>query len=112
MERRLLLAVNESAVATEEDLLRALSDESPDRIHLFLEGLERPGFLRRKAGHWVVGNEFLHRWLHEYEEHLRRLHAEIDDATQEQLLYSDADTTPPPTKDESGDASDAAAAPS
>jgi hypothetical protein len=89
MERRLLLAVNENAVATEEDLLRCLSDESPDRIHLFLEGMERPGFLRRKAGHWVVGNEFMHRWLHEYAEHLRGLHADIDDATQEQLLSSD-----------------------
>lgn len=87
IERRLLLAVAERTVATEAEILVALSDEPPQRIKMYLHGMGRLGYLRQVYDRWTVGNEYLRRWIQENHDELReRKDAVIDEASQEQLL--------------------------
>jgi len=87
LERRILLAVARQTVMSEDEIVAALVDETPARIHMFLWGMEKLGHLRQIYGQWAVGNEYLRRWLHLEWEHLSTMReATIDDASVEQLL--------------------------
>ncbi len=87
IERRLLLCIAELTMATESEILAALSDESPDRIKVFLYGLKKLGYLQQIYGKWALGNEFLRRWVKEHYEELRRDSASlINDAVHEKIL--------------------------
>lgn len=70
IERRLLATITKLTVATTDDVLAALHDEAPQRIHAYLYGLHRLGFLRQEEDRWAVGNEFLRRWLQDNQESL------------------------------------------
>jgi hypothetical protein len=79
-ERRLLLAVGQLTPTRESELMAALSDLSPARLQTFLDGLYRLGYLRQVTGQWVVGNEFLRRWLVEHHDELMdQLASSLDD---------------------------------
>lgn len=70
IERRLLATITKLTVATTDDVLGALHDEAPQRIHAYLYGLYRLGFLRQEEDRWAVGNEYLRRWLQDNPERL------------------------------------------
>jgi len=63
IERRILLSVASFSMATDDDLLTALSDEHPERIRTFTYGLNKLGHLRNVYDRWTIGNEFLRYWL-------------------------------------------------
>jgi hypothetical protein len=92
IERRLLLAIAERTVATEEEVLIALSDELPQRIQMYLYGLHRLGYVRQIQARWSVGNEYLRRWIQEnFDDLARRKEAMIDEASHELLLQRGRD---------------------
>lgn len=78
-ERRLLLAVADLTIAKETELVVRLSDLAPNRIRMFLFGLERAGLLRRVFGQWAVGNEFLRRWVSDHFDELEQQLADAED---------------------------------
>lgn len=87
LERRLLLAIGRSSIATEAELLTSLSDQSPERIMTFLWGMEKLGHLRQMYGQWTIGNEFLRRWLQQELDNLERMNDTLlTDDTFETLL--------------------------
>ncbi len=87
LERRLLLTIGRSSIATEAEILTALADQSPERILTFLWGMEKLGHLRQVYGQWTIGNEYLRRWLQQELETLDRMNdALLADDTFELLL--------------------------
>ncbi len=87
LERRILLEVAENTVISEPELLRNLSDQSPERVRTFLWGLEKLGHVRPVMGQWTVGNEYLRRWLRQEWESLHQVQAAaLDESSFEQLL--------------------------
>jgi len=87
LERRLLLTIGRSSIATEAEVLTALADQSPERILTFLWGLEKLGHLRQVYGQWTIGNEYLRRWLQQELDTLERMNdAKLADDTFEKLL--------------------------
>jgi len=56
IERRILLSVASFSMATDDDLLTALSDEHPERIRTFTYGLNKLGHLRNVYDRWTIGN--------------------------------------------------------
>ncbi len=86
-EQRILLHVAQAGVVSEDALAAALSSEPPGRLRTFLYGLNKLGYVRRLAGRWTVGNEYLRRWLYDNMEHLLTLsESALDDASIEELL--------------------------
>ena len=63
VEQRLLLRVLAEGEATTEQLATVAADEEPSRVTALLESLRELGMLRRTEQGWVVGSEFLARWL-------------------------------------------------
>jgi hypothetical protein len=87
VERRLLLAVAEQAVAADPERLHAVDDESPARVQTFLFGLNKLGYVRQVHGQWAIGNEYLRRWVEQHHAELTsQLDSSIDDRTVEALL--------------------------
>jgi hypothetical protein len=87
LERRILLAVAENTIVTEQELLRSLGSQSPDRVRTFLWGMEKLGYVRQVMGQWTVGNEYLRRWLRQEWESLHQVQATaLDESSFEQLL--------------------------
>lgn len=87
LERRLLLAIGRSSIATEAEILTALADHSPERILTFLWGMEKLGHVRQVYGQWTIGNEYLRRWLQQNLESLERMNDTLlADDTFEMLL--------------------------
>lgn len=87
LERRILLAVARQTVMNEDEIVAALTDETPRRIRTFLWGMEKLGHLRQIYGQWAIGNEYLRRWLHQEWDRLAAMRdAAIDDESIEQLL--------------------------
>jgi hypothetical protein len=87
LERRILLAVAEQTIVGEAELLRALSDQAPDRVRTFLWGMEKLGYVRQVVGQWAVGNEYLRRWLRQERDTLREVQtAAVDESSFEQIL--------------------------
>ena len=87
IERKLLLTVAELTVTSENDILKYLSDISPQRIQMFLYGLEKLGYLRQIYGNWAVGNEFLRRWVHHNGAELSQMsESYVDDDAHENIL--------------------------
>lgn len=87
LERRILLAVAENTVIDEADLLHALSDQAPERVRMFLWGMEKLGYVRQLVGMWAVGNEYLRRWLRQEWDTLRQVQATtLDEHSFEQIL--------------------------
>ncbi len=88
LERRILLLVAEHTVIAEDDLLRLLDDQPPDRVRTFLWGLEKLGQVRQVLGQWTVGNEYLRRWLSHEWQTLRDIEAApLDESSFEELLH-------------------------
>lgn len=88
LERRILLLVAEHTVAAEDDLLRLLDDQPPDRVRTFLWGLDKLGQLRQVLGLWTIGNEYLRRWLNHEWQALRDVQAtSLDESSFEELLH-------------------------
>jgi hypothetical protein len=77
IERRILLAVERRALATEEDLLADLADENPQRIRTFLWGMEKLGHIRQLYGQLTIGNEYLRRWLQAERDRLERMNGTL-----------------------------------
>lgn len=87
LERRLLLTIGHSTVATEAEILMALADQNPERILTFLWGLEKLGHVRQVYGQWTIGNEYLRRWLQQELDMLERMNdAMLADDTFEEIL--------------------------
>jgi hypothetical protein len=78
-ERRLLLAVADLTIAKETELVVRLNDLAPNRIRMFLFGLERAGLVRRVFGQWAIGNEFLRRWVSDHFDELEQQLADAED---------------------------------
>jgi hypothetical protein len=55
LERRILLAVARQTVMNEDEIVAALTDETPHRIRTFLWGMEKLGHLRQIYGQWLSG---------------------------------------------------------
>ncbi len=73
LERRIMLAVGQRTLTTEQELLADLADENPQRIRTFLWGMEKLGLIRRMFDQLAIGNEFLRRWLLEQRDRLERM---------------------------------------
>jgi hypothetical protein len=87
LERRIVLAVAGQTVMTESELLHSLADQAPARVRTFLWGLEKLGYVRQVLGQWMIGNEYMRRWLRQEWETLRQVQAPaLDDSSFEQLL--------------------------
>ncbi len=87
VERRLLLTVADLSVARGDELVTALSDESPRRIDMFLYGLRKLGYLRSSHDRWTVGNEYMRRWIQDHRSEIGTLAGpSIDDAAHEEIL--------------------------
>ena len=77
----------EQTIVGEAELLRALSDQAPDRVRTFLWGMEKLGYVRQVMGQWAVGNEYLRRWLRQEWDTLREVQtAAVDESSFEQIL--------------------------
>ncbi len=63
LERRILLAIVRSSMASEDELLATLPDMALNRLEIFLYGLNKLGYIRQIGAYWTVGNEFLRHWL-------------------------------------------------
>lgn len=87
LERRILLLVAEHTAIGENDLLRLVNDQPPDRVRTFLWGLEKLGHVRQVLDQWIVGNEYLRRWIHHEWDALRNVPASLlDEGSFEELL--------------------------
>ena len=87
IERRLLLTVTDLTLASENDILECFSDVSPQRIHVFLYGLEKLGYLRQLYSNWAVGNEFLRKWVQNNRDELSQMtDSLVDDEAHENIL--------------------------
>jgi hypothetical protein len=87
LERRILLAVAEHTVITEAELLRSLADQTPERVRTFLWGMEKLGYVRQMMGQWMIGNEYMRRWLRQEGNALRQVQGTaLDENSFEQLL--------------------------
>jgi hypothetical protein len=63
IERALLLAVAARAPMTQTELAEFLAPADGARLPVTLQALQELGHLRREGDAWVVGSEFLRRWL-------------------------------------------------
>ncbi len=87
LERQVLLAVARRGMVTEETLFTELEGESPQRIAMFVYGMNKLGYLRPVYGQWILGNEFLRRWVVENQERLAKaVESQVSDQTVESLL--------------------------
>ena len=87
LERRILLTVAEHTVIDEPELLHALGDQAPERVRMFLWGMEKLGYVRQVVGMWAVGNEYLRRWLRQEWDTLRQVQTTpLDEHSFEQIL--------------------------
>ena len=87
IERRILLTVAEHTVIDEPELLHALGDQAPERVRMFVWGMEKLGYVRQVVGMWAVGNEYLRRWLRQEWDTLRQVQAAaLDEHSFEQIL--------------------------
>ena len=88
LERRILLEVAEHTVISEAELLRNLSDQSPESCAHVSSGAWRNWAMYVQVmGQWTVGNEYLRRWLRQEWESLRQVQATaLDESSFEQLL--------------------------
>jgi len=87
LERRILLLVAEHTAIDETDLLRLVSDQPPDRVRTFLWGLEKLGHVRQVLDQWVIGNEYLRRWIHHEWDALQHVQTSLlDESSFEALL--------------------------
>ncbi len=77
VERRILLAVAQAASPDEAGIRAALEECAELRLPAILHALEELGHLRRCTDGWVVGSEFLQRWL---QDNSRQLHEELSQA--------------------------------
>lgn len=87
LERQILLAVARQGVLTDEKLFAELEVESPRRIAMFVYGMNKLGYLRQVYGQWILGNEFLRRWVIENHDRLAQdVESQVSDQTVESLL--------------------------
>ncbi len=63
VERELLLTVAALASVSQAQLLEAVDVSQRARLPGLLQSLNELGHLRREGDNWIVGSEFLHRWL-------------------------------------------------
>ena len=93
VERCILLTVSDLSVAKREEVLSALSEESPQRVDMFLYGLRKFGYLQPLRERWAVGNEYLRRWLQDHRSQLADLaKPQIDDSVFEEILREGRDS--------------------
>ena len=79
VEQRLLLQVLAQGEASTEQLASARRTKSRRGVTALLESLHELGLLRRTEQGWVVGSEFLARWLRQHAgEFVRQLDAARD----------------------------------
>jgi len=92
VERRILLTVSDLSVAKREEILAALSEESPQRVDTFLYGLRKFGYLLPVRERWAVGNEYLRRWLQDHRSQLGDLaEPQVGDSAFEEILREGRD---------------------
>ncbi len=78
VEQRLLLHVLAQGEASTEQLKAAVTAEDAPRVAGLLASLHELGMLRRTDAGWVVGSEFLARWMRQYAgEFMRQLDAVV-----------------------------------
>ncbi|MEM7125923.1 MAG: AAA family ATPase [Chloroflexota bacterium] len=63
LEQQILLTVSEFNTVTEEQLYAMVGLENRAYLHKTLQSLRELGHLKAKGDGWVLGNEFLRRWL-------------------------------------------------
>jgi len=87
IERRVLLAISKMVIASDEQIVAELSDLMPERIRMFLYGMEKLGYVRKAYGQWAIGNEYLRLWLQgNYSELSPNLESSLDDNSIEAML--------------------------
>lgn len=87
VERRILLTISKMTIASDEQVIAELSDLPPDRISMFLYGMEKLGYVRKPFGQWAVGNEYLRLWLQDNHAELSpNLESPLDDGSIEAML--------------------------
>jgi len=87
VERRILLTISKMTIASDEQVIAELSDLPPNRISMFLYGMEKLGYVRKPFGQWAVGNEYLRLWLQDnYAELSPNLESPLDDGSIEAML--------------------------
>ncbi len=63
IERKLVLTVAERGGVEQSELAAILAPGDVARLPVFLQSLKELGHLRREDDRWIVGSEFLRRWL-------------------------------------------------
>lgn len=93
LERRILLTAARMTVAAEDDVIAELPEESPERIRMFIYGLDKLGYLRQPYGQIAVGNEFLRRWLQDnYTQLNESLDSSLNERNIEAMLHAGRDS--------------------
>ncbi|MCB0045696.1 MAG: hypothetical protein KDD92_09715 [Caldilineaceae bacterium] len=86
-ERRILLAVAQASVLSDDELYGLLPDIEPARVNTLLYGMHKLGYLRAIDNYWAVGNEFLRYWLQQNLDELRTWRtSEVASAKMEEVL--------------------------
>lgn len=87
IERRILLAVSKMTIASDDQVVAELSDLMPERIRMFLYGMEKLGYVRKAYGQWAIGNEYLRLWLQDnYSTLSPNMESPLDDNSIEAML--------------------------
>jgi len=86
-ERQILLTIARHGVVDEVTIGAELNISSPSTVERFLYGMNKLGYLRQVLDAWVIGNEFLRRWILEnYDSLARHLYSRVSDENVEALL--------------------------
>lgn len=92
LERRILLEVSERETVSRRELFSLLSDESPARLHTFLYGLYKLGYIREDEERWTISNAYLARWLREHNDDLHQeASSQLSESQIEPLIEQGAD---------------------
>jgi hypothetical protein len=90
IERKIMLTVAGMSIARTDEIVTAISEESPRRLEMFLYGLRKLGYLRASHDRWTVGNEYMRRWIQDQLPDTTSLGTvSIDDAAEEEILRNE-----------------------
>ena len=90
IERKIMLTVAGMSIVRTDEIVTAISEESPRRLEMFLYGLRKLGYLRASHDRWTVGNEYMRRWIQDQLPDTTSLvTVSIDDAAEEEILRNE-----------------------
>jgi hypothetical protein len=85
-----MLTVAGMSIARTDEIVTAISEESPRRLEMFLYGLRKLGYLRASHDRWTVGNEYMRRWIQDQLPDSTAVETvTIDDAAEEEILRNE-----------------------